>query len=68
MMRCDCRNEQLCKTAELQKAPSAQSSSKILELAKGKENSVLGWPQASLNEKLSAIRYYKEEPTFKGKP
>lgn len=37
MMRCDCRNEQLCKTAELQKAPSAQSSSKILELAKGKE-------------------------------
>lgn len=36
-MRCGCRNEQPCKTAELQKAPSAQSSLKILELAKGKE-------------------------------
>lgn len=37
---------------------------KHLSLPKEKSDSVLGWPQATQKEKLSASRYYKEEQTF----
>lgn len=56
VMRCDCRNEQLSKTAVWNSKSSYCTGPawKIPELAKGKE---LFCPQARLNEKLSTTGY-----------
>lgn len=52
------------KLLNCKKLPLHSHHRKHLRLPKEKSNSVLGWPQASLNDKLSATRYYKGEQTF----